>query len=86
MNILLTINDISTIGGTERVCVNLANALIECGYGVEILSFYHANRSLPYNTNAKLTFMYDFGENILRDKMLSNPIKSYILRICTDLF
>ncbi len=75
MNILLTINDISITGGAERVCVNLANALSECGHSVEILSFYRANRSLPYSIKAKLTFMHDFDENILRNKMLSNPIK-----------
>ena len=75
MNILLTINDITITGGTERVCVNLADALTECGHSVEILSFYRANRTLPYDTKAKLTFMHDFGEGILRDKMLSNPLK-----------
>ena len=75
MNILLTINDISITGGAERVCVNIANALAESGNNVEILSFYHANKSLPYDTKTKLTFMHNFGENILRDKMLSNPIQ-----------
>ena len=75
MQILLTINDISITGGAERVCVNLADALTERGHSVEILSFYRANRNLPYDTKAKLTFMHDFDENILRDKMLSNPLK-----------
>ena len=75
MQILLTINDISITGGAERVCVNLADALTERGHSVEILSFYRANRTLPYDTKAKLTFMHDFDENILRDKMLSNPLK-----------
>ena len=75
MNILLTINDISITGGAERVCVNIANALAESGNNVEILSFYHANKSLPFSIKTKLTFMHNFGENILRDKMLSNPIK-----------
>ena len=75
MNILLTINDITITGGTERVCVNLADALTECGHSVEILSFYRANRTLPYDIKAKLTFMHDFGEGVLRDKMLSNPLK-----------
>ena len=75
MNILITINDISITGGAERVCVNLADALTECGHSVEILSFYRANRSLPYSINSKLTFMHDFDENILRNKMLSSPIK-----------
>lgn len=75
MNILLTINEITTTGGAERVCINLANALTECGHSVEILSFYRQNSSLPYSTKAKLTFMHDFGEDILKNKMLSNPIK-----------
>lgn len=40
MKILLTIEDISIFGGAERVVVNLANALSEQGYEVEVLSFY----------------------------------------------
>ena len=75
MKILLTINDISITGGAERVCVNLANTLTERGHSVEILSFYRANRTLPYDTKAKLSFMHDFDENILREKMLSSPLK-----------
>lgn len=51
MKILLTINDISIFGGAERVVVNLANALSEVGYKVEILSFYKANKHLPYPMN-----------------------------------
>ncbi len=84
MNILLTINEITTTGGAERVCINLANALTECGHSVEIVSFYRKNHSLPYDTQAKLNFIYDFGEDILRTKMLSNPLKSCILKICTN--
>ncbi len=40
MKILLTIEDISYGRGAERVTVNLANALCECGHEVSILSFY----------------------------------------------
>lgn len=58
MNILLTINEISITGGADSVCINLANTLTECGHSVEILSFYYQNRSLPYGTKAKLTFMH----------------------------
>ncbi|WP_334092830.1 glycosyltransferase family 4 protein [Helicobacter typhlonius] len=49
MKILLTIDDISTFGGAERVVVNLANALVEQGHKVEILSFFKTNENLPYN-------------------------------------
>ncbi|RDU58955.1 glycosyltransferase family 4 protein [Helicobacter marmotae] len=48
MKILLTIGDISITGGAERVCVNLANALSQAGHSVEILSFFRANKALPY--------------------------------------
>ena len=57
------------------MCVNLANALRERGHSVEILSFYRSKRDLPYTTVAKLRFMHDFGEESLRQKMLSNPLK-----------
>lgn len=48
MKILLTIEDISIFGGAERVTVNLANALCECGHEVSILSFYQRHPKLPY--------------------------------------
>lgn len=84
MNILLTINDITITGGAERVCVNLANAFSECGHNAEILSFYRANNSVLYDIKTKLTFMHDFGEGVLRDKMLSNPLKKlYFKRLKT---
>ena len=75
MNILLTINDFSITGGAERVVANLANAFTQLGHRVEILSFYHANSVLPYDTKTKLTFMHDFAEDSLRQKMLLNPLK-----------
>lgn len=74
MNILLTINDISITGGAERVCINLANALLGLNHSVEILSFYRKNRDLPYHTNAKLTFINDFGEDIQRARFYKNPL------------
>lgn len=74
MNILLTINDISITGGAERVCINLANALLELNHNVEILSFYRKNRDLPYHTNAKITFYNDFGEDIQKQRFYINPL------------
>lgn len=71
MKILLTINDISTWGGGERVVVNLANALSEKGYEVEILSFYRANEGLPYHINdtIKLHFWHNISESLLKSSM-----------------
>lgn len=74
MNILLTINDISITGGAERVCINLANAFLGLNHSVEILSFYRKNRDLPYHTNAKITFINDFGEDIQRSRFYKNPL------------
>ncbi|RDU55292.1 glycosyltransferase family 4 protein [Helicobacter sp. MIT 00-7814] len=62
--ILLTLADISIFGGLERVVVNLANAFVESGYEVEILSFYQGSENLPYalNPRVKLHFFYDKSE------------------------
>ncbi len=62
--ILLTIADISIFGGLERVVVNLANAFVEAGYDVEILSFYRGSENLPYalNPQVKLFFLFLKGE------------------------
>ena len=57
MKILLTIEDISIFGGAERVTVNLANALCECGHEVSILSFYQRHPKLPY-TNFVTKFSF----------------------------
>ncbi len=48
MRILLTIQDFSTTGGSERVATNLANALCELGHEVEVMSHYQKNQSFPY--------------------------------------
>lgn len=75
MKILLTIGDISITGGAERVCINLANALLERQYEVEILSFYRTNNDLPYATNAKLTFIYDCSEDAHKARFCQNPLR-----------
>ena len=72
MNILLTINDISITGGAERVCINLANTFAESGNNVEILSFYRANKTLPYDTNANVLFFNQCSENIIRARFCKN--------------
>ncbi|RDU56635.1 glycosyltransferase family 4 protein [Helicobacter sp. MIT 99-5507] len=79
MKILLTINDITLTGGTERVVTNLANALYDIGYEVCILSFFRANDTLPYkiNDNIELIFWYNLSESSHRDRFL----KSRILKI-----
>ncbi|MCX2683749.1 glycosyltransferase family 4 protein [Campylobacter sp. MIT 21-1685] len=62
MKILLTSNDITVIGGVERVVVNLANAFDELGFEVEILSFYASEECCKYalNPTIKLTFYKPF--------------------------
>ena len=70
MKILLVINDISIGGGIERVVVNLANAFVEIGYEVDILSIYCKNQTLPYEIYPKvgLKYIYRFGEEVLKQK------------------
>ncbi|TLD81488.1 glycosyltransferase family 4 protein [Helicobacter sp. MIT 05-5293] len=65
MKILLTIGDVSIVGGAERVCVNLANAFNEMGHQVEILSFYKTNETLPFaiHQNIKLHIWHNMSES-----------------------
>ncbi|MBZ7959009.1 glycosyltransferase family 4 protein [Campylobacter molothri] len=54
MNILLLIGDITIGGGAERVVVNLANAFLEYGHKVKILSFYRENKNIAYEINKNI--------------------------------
>lgn len=57
-NICFTISDISTCGGTERVCLRLANALTDKGYHIHILSGETSNHPFfPCNSKIKLSRM-----------------------------
>ncbi|RDU63118.1 glycosyltransferase, partial [Helicobacter sp. MIT 14-3879] len=80
MKILLTIADISITGGGERVVVNLANAFISMGYNVEILSFYRANKTLPYNIKSNLTFLYNLSESSLKKIYFNNILKRFYFK------
>lgn len=67
MKILLTIYDISVVGGTERVVCNLANAFCKMGHKVSVLSLYKANPSIPFefDQDVKLHFKHlDSEKNI----------------------
>ena len=68
MKILLTIGDMSITGGAERVVANLANAFVQNGHSVQILSFFRANDSLPYalDERVEIAFMHTQGEESLR--------------------
>ncbi|WP_394955132.1 glycosyltransferase family 4 protein [uncultured Helicobacter sp.] len=58
MKILLTIGDITITGGAERVVVNLANAFVQSGHSVQILSFFKANYSLLYALDERVNLVY----------------------------
>ena len=64
MKILLSIHDTTNGGGTERVVINLANALCELGHEVEILSLYQHHQSPAYALNpaVRLRFLHHFDE------------------------
>ncbi|MCX2717400.1 glycosyltransferase, partial [Helicobacter sp. MIT 21-1697] len=82
--ILLTIFDISTFGGAERVVVNLANALNEKGHKVEILSFYQTNETLPYHIDKsiKVHFLHkNISEIAFKEYMRSDILRNFFYRI-----
>ena len=68
--ILLTIGDITVVGGAERVVINLANAFSESGYEVEILSFYQGNKNLPYALNPQVKCFFFFFVTRAKDIFL----------------
>ena len=80
MKILLTIEDISYGRGAERVTVNLANALRECGHEVSILSFYQRHPNLPYtdiNPSVKLFFRYNYEQSIAQEESKKQFFKGF---------
>ena len=70
MKILLTIGDMSITGGAERVVANLANAFVQNGHSVQILSFFRANDSLPYmlDERVNLEFMHTQSQRALKSQ------------------
>ena len=52
--ICFCIEDITRCGGTESVCVTLANALVKKGYDVHILSLLHRNEQPFFSLNEKI--------------------------------
>ncbi|WP_299549485.1 glycosyltransferase family 4 protein [uncultured Helicobacter sp.] len=73
--ILLTIGDITIKGGAERVVVNLANAFVEHGFDVEILSFYKGGDKESYALDPKVKLRY------LNVTTMDNKRKSLLYRL-----
>ncbi|WP_338438977.1 glycosyltransferase family 4 protein [Campylobacter vicugnae] len=86
MKILLTIGDITLKGGAERVVANLANAYVQIGLDVEILSFYKSGDkdAFELDNRVKLSYMHQKSFDKKRKnffyKMSYKFIESYILK------
>ena len=86
MKILLTIGDITLKGGAERVVANLANAYVQIGLDVEILSFYKSGdkEAFELDNRVKLSYMHQKSFDKKRKnffyKMSYKFIESYILK------
>lgn len=54
--IAIIAKDITEAGGGERVGVNLANAFVECGFGVQVISLFSSNNApiYPLDSRAEL--------------------------------
>lgn len=74
--LIITLKDITETGGGERVCVNLANALNQAGYNIEIISFFALNNDISYqlDRNINVTFLSDKTPNV------KNPIKKFFYK------
>ncbi|EAK0494240.1 glycosyltransferase family 4 protein [Campylobacter lari] len=70
MKILLVEFDITIMGGVNRVIANLANALLEKSFHVDILSIYKENTQIPFciNENIGLKFFYENGAKKIKTK------------------
>ena len=83
---LLTIGDITIKGGAERVVTNLANAFVDSGLDVEILSFYKGgiNEAFELDGRVKLTYLhnksFDKKRKNLLYKLFYKCIESYMLK------
>ncbi len=86
IKLLLTIGDITIKGGAERVVTNLANAFVEAGLDVEILSFYKGeiNEAFKLDSRVKLRYLhkvsFDKKRKNLLYKLFYKFIESYILK------
>ena len=59
MKIILVADDITIVGGAERVITNLANALCQMNKNeVEIFSIHHSNESLAYPLDKNVKFSF----------------------------
>lgn len=79
---------VSGKGGTERVCIDLANYLVENGYEISIVSLYKGTSSFfELNTNINLLelypedgkFLYKYPEVILRLRKILSKIQPHVL-------
>ncbi|MGV2406013.1 UNVERIFIED_CONTAM: glycosyltransferase family 4 protein [Campylobacter lari] len=79
MKILLLIADITIGGGAERVVVNLANALNELRFEVQILSIYKENDKIAYELNGdiKVDFLYEKSQKMMRKNVFYKLIYKY---------
>ena len=59
MKICFFTSSISLSGGTERVCLNIANKLASLGYEISILSFYGDKSYFPLDERVKTLKLYD---------------------------
>ena len=77
MKILLVIDDISVIGGVERVICNIANTFFDIGYDVRILSFYRSNTTVAYPINSGVNIIYKFlsSESCIKSKYNTSILK-----------
>ncbi|MCH5313476.1 MAG: glycosyltransferase family 4 protein [Helicobacter sp.] len=58
MKILIVLKDITESGGGERVAINLANAFMEQGFEVEVLSFFKLNTNLSFALTPRIHITY----------------------------
>ena len=58
MKVFITLKDITELGGGEKVCVNLANALSQRGFKLVVISLYNSRGAPTYRPSEALEIIY----------------------------
>lgn len=76
MKFIITITDITTWGGVERITLLLANSLIEQGHNVSILSLFRKNQSLKFDPGSvKIDYVINSGYTL--NSKANNRIQAF---------
>jgi glycosyltransferase involved in cell wall biosynthesis len=87
LHIAFLINDITALGGTERMCTMISNELFAAGFDVTIIS-HHESKTTPFfflNESVKREQLFDASKSSLHHLTLPFAISRMISQLKPDL-